>query len=397
MPGHIFLSYSRKDSDTMRRVCSDLRAAGLDLWTDENLQPGTPSWHISIEEALQNASAMVVILSPDAKLSEWVGREIQYAETQNKRIFPVLARGDERSSVPITLIGTQRVNIEDNYDAGIQELIAALRAYSSPVAAPMMSQPAYKPDVNEARLNPFNFFDHLMLLWWLFFQPEALAAHRLHSTDRPVRQTGAWLSGSIAWVPFMVPALGLVVGTVQFPTTTSQVVSTLLLAGVLGLLSWLVTGWFGWRDDPRLGLILMVIVGGFTFLLLLIGDRAGGIRFTASNPAATNAFLLTTSVSLGIAAGITFRLANAASGALAGILIASIAYLTLSKTQPGVGGSLSGLMMVVVAFLVSAVIERHFVTGRRFWLSLVVSLILIANLVGMIWLYLLGGWSVLGG
>ncbi len=397
MPPYIFLSYSRKDSDTMRQVCTDLRAAGLDVWTDESLQPGTPSWHITIENALQNATAMVVILSPDAKLSEWVGREIQYAETQNKRIFPVLARGDERTSVPISLIGTQRVNIEDDYDTGIQELITALRAYGSPEVVQKQTPPVDTTVVTGVKLNPFNFFDHLTLLWWLFFKPEALAAHRLHSTDRPVRQTGAWLSGTIAWVSFMIPALGLVVGTVQFPTTTSQIVSTLLLAGVLGLISWLVTGWFGWRDDPRLGLILMVIVGGCAFLLLLIGDRAGGIRFTASSDAATNAFLLTTSVSLGIAAGITFRLANAASGALAGILIASIAYLTLSKTQPGVGGSLSGLMMVAVAFLVSAVIERHFTTGRRSWLSLMVSLILIANLVGMIWLYLLGGWSVLGG
>jgi hypothetical protein len=397
MTGHIFVSYSRKDSGMMHRVCNDLRAAGFDIWTDDSLQPGTPSWHISIEEALQNASSMVVILSPDAKQSEWVGREIQYAETQNKRIFPVLARGDERESVPISLIGTQRVNIQDHYHTGIQELIAALRVYGSPEVIPMPTSPPHKTVAAGAELNPFNFFDHLMLMWWLFFKPEALAAHGLRASDRSVRQTGAWLASSIVWLPFLAPALGMIIGTVRLPTATSQAALALLIAGFFGLICWLVSGWFGWRDNPRLGLVLMVIVGGFAFLLLVIGAKWGGIRLTVSGAATTNAFLLTTGVSLGIAAGIAFRLANAASGALGGVLIASIAYLTLSNTQPGVGGGLTGLMMVAVTFLVSAVIEQHFATGRRSRLSILVSLIVVANTAVMAWLYLLGGWGVLGG
>lgn len=397
MPGHIFLSYSRKDSGIMRRVCADLRAAGFEVWTDESLQPGTPSWHVSIEEALQTASSMVVILSPDAKLSEWVGREIQYAETLNKRIFPVLARGDERTSVPISLIGTQRVNLNHDYDAGIRELMAALRAYVQPEAIPTPNPSHFETVNTPAELNPFNFFDHLMLLWWLFFRPESLVAHGLRSRDRQVRQTGAFLASDIVWVPFLAPALGMVIGTVQLPTATSQVALALLATGLLGLAAWLVTGWFGWRDDPRLGLALMVIVGVCTFLLFFVGAEWGGIQFTASGGATASVFLLTVGVSLGIAVGIALRLANAASGALAGILIAAIAYLALSQTQPGVVGGLTGLVTVAVTFIVSATIEWHFTTGRRSWLSLLVSLIVIANAVAMIWLYFLGGWSVVGG
>lgn len=396
-PQHIFLSYSRKDSDVMRHVCADLRAAGLTVWTDETLQPGTPSWQIEIENALGNASAMVVILSPDARLSEWVGREIQYAETQNKRIFPVLARGDEREAVPIALIGTQRVNVSADYNAGIRELIAALRTYIQPTDVQTQHHPSIQSVAAGMELNPFNLFDHLMLLWWLLFQPKALAAHGLRASDTPVRQTGAWLSSSFVWLPFLAPALGVVIGTVQLSTATPELALALLLAGLLGLAAWLVTGWLGWRDDPRLGLALMLIIGVFAFLLFTLAAEWGGARFTAGGGATAGAFLLTIGVSIAIAAGIAFRLATTTSGALAGILIAGIAYMTLSQTRIGVGGGLIGLVTVVVTFLVSLSIEQHFATGKRSWLSILVSLIVIANTAGMIWLYFLGGWQVLRG
>ena len=40
----LFLSYSRKDSAAMRQVRELLRGAGLAVWTDEGLEPGTQSW-----------------------------------------------------------------------------------------------------------------------------------------------------------------------------------------------------------------------------------------------------------------------------------------------------------------------------------------------------------------
>ena len=38
--GTIFLSYSRKDIDTMQRIKQMLRGAGVSVWTDENLGAG---------------------------------------------------------------------------------------------------------------------------------------------------------------------------------------------------------------------------------------------------------------------------------------------------------------------------------------------------------------------
>lgn len=40
----IFLSYSRTDTKTMQKVKQTLLDTGFSIWTDEGIEPGTPSW-----------------------------------------------------------------------------------------------------------------------------------------------------------------------------------------------------------------------------------------------------------------------------------------------------------------------------------------------------------------
>jgi hypothetical protein len=116
-PCDIFLSYSRKDRETMLRIRTDLRVSNISVWTDENLTPGTPLWRQAIENAIENACCIVIILSPDAKQSPWVQRELDYATTQDKPIIPLLVRGDERNAIPLTLISAQWADLRENYEA----------------------------------------------------------------------------------------------------------------------------------------------------------------------------------------------------------------------------------------------------------------------------------------
>jgi hypothetical protein len=126
----VFLSYSRRNAEVMRRVRADLRAAGLNVWTDDNLQPGTPSWKVAIETAIQQSRSVVVIMSPDAKKSEWVERELNAAKTLSVPIFPILAKGDSKTAVPFMLNGYQFVDIrkEDGYRAAMLKLTNAVKA-----------------------------------------------------------------------------------------------------------------------------------------------------------------------------------------------------------------------------------------------------------------------------
>ncbi|MDX2136686.1 MAG: TIR domain-containing protein [Chloroflexota bacterium] len=126
----VFLSYSRRNAEVMRRVRADLRAAGLNVWTDDNLQPGTPSWKVAIETAIQQSRSVVVIMSPDAKKSEWVERELNAAKTLNVPIFPILAKGESKNAVPFMLNGYQFVDIrkEDGYRAAMLKLTNAVKS-----------------------------------------------------------------------------------------------------------------------------------------------------------------------------------------------------------------------------------------------------------------------------
>jgi formylglycine-generating enzyme required for sulfatase activity len=127
---YIFMSYSRRDDAVMRRIVAFLRERGIKVWVDnEELIPGTPVWEKEIEIAVQGASAVVVVLSPDSKDSEWVRREISLADQYERRVFPVLVRGDEKTSVSLRLIGRQYVDIRSNEEAGLNYVSATLLRY----------------------------------------------------------------------------------------------------------------------------------------------------------------------------------------------------------------------------------------------------------------------------
>lgn len=128
--GHVFMSYSRRDENVMRRIAAFLRKKGINVWLDnEKLIPGTPIWEEEIEKAIKGALAIVVVLSPDSKESEWVRREISMADQNRKRIFPVLVRGDEDTSITLRLITRQYVDLRENEGLGLTSLHSALSEY----------------------------------------------------------------------------------------------------------------------------------------------------------------------------------------------------------------------------------------------------------------------------
>ena len=124
---HVFLSYSRRDAETMHRVRDDLRAEGLIVWTDETgLEPGTPSWTKAIQQAIRVAGCMVVLLSPDAAESDWVDRETASAEELKLRIFPVLIRGEPQNAVPLRLKTHHRIDARRDLDGAIRQLVESV-------------------------------------------------------------------------------------------------------------------------------------------------------------------------------------------------------------------------------------------------------------------------------
>lgn len=158
---HIFLSYSHKDSAIMQRIRADLHRANLQVWTDEGIEPGTPSWQKAIEVAILGSCTLVCILSPDAAKSEWVREELNFARTHGKPVLLMMARGDERVSVPFGYSTSQWVDIRqrESYAENVKRLIVSIqkRFKDVPMEDPpemiLPPQPAHLGRMQTERLN----------------------------------------------------------------------------------------------------------------------------------------------------------------------------------------------------------------------------------------------------
>lgn len=78
---HVFISYKREEVAEARRVRQALRAEKMTVWWDENLQAGQ-KWVAAIDEALVEASAVVVLWSRASSESEWVKHEASIAKSR---------------------------------------------------------------------------------------------------------------------------------------------------------------------------------------------------------------------------------------------------------------------------------------------------------------------------
>jgi len=153
---YFFISYSREDASQQRRVVAELRQRGINVWVDiENLIPGSPTWEREIERSIRGAAGFIVLLSPESNNSEWVRREISFAEGNKKRIFPVLIHGNENDSVPLRLSSHQRVDIHRNMDKGMDELASALNNFLGVTAVSKSIKQKKTLDIKPADLKKF--------------------------------------------------------------------------------------------------------------------------------------------------------------------------------------------------------------------------------------------------
>lgn len=108
-PAHLFISYSRRDGDYAKYLRQHLLDSGLPVWLDDAIEHGE-QWFAQIHTAIQNAAAVLVIMSPTAEASEWVHKEILLAKRYQKPIFPLLLSGSE---FPL-LIDIQYADVRDS-------------------------------------------------------------------------------------------------------------------------------------------------------------------------------------------------------------------------------------------------------------------------------------------
>lgn len=119
---HVFISYSRGDGDYVADLVVRLHAEGLTVWTDRGVRVGT-QWVREIERQIIDCAAFVPVMSERSNDANWVDREIDLAEDQNKPIAPVLLSGRP-------FFRLRHLQYEDVRDRSMpsEEFIAGLRS-----------------------------------------------------------------------------------------------------------------------------------------------------------------------------------------------------------------------------------------------------------------------------
>jgi hypothetical protein len=120
----VFISYSRKDIGFARRLAGDLEKAGYDVWWDLTDLRGGDDWPRVIPAAIEASQFVIVVLSPNSAISDWVEKEYTQALGLRKKLIPVML---ERSNVPFALNTINYVDFtSDDYAASFNNLLSAL-------------------------------------------------------------------------------------------------------------------------------------------------------------------------------------------------------------------------------------------------------------------------------
>lgn len=88
-----FICHSEKDGDFAELLAMKLRQAGYAVWLDSERLGAGEDWRMEIERAIRSCRAMILIMSPSARKSEYVSYEWAFGLGAGVRIIPiVLAR-----------------------------------------------------------------------------------------------------------------------------------------------------------------------------------------------------------------------------------------------------------------------------------------------------------------
>jgi hypothetical protein len=120
----IFISYSRKDIDFVRKLAGDLESAGYDVWWDITDLQGGDDWVRTIPQAISSSQYFIVVLTPNSVESEWVRKEYTQALSLQKKIVPILLAPSE---IPFALNTINFVNFANGeYADNFKKLLPPL-------------------------------------------------------------------------------------------------------------------------------------------------------------------------------------------------------------------------------------------------------------------------------
>lgn len=89
---HIFISYRHDDVDFAENVKHRVEKAGFDVWMDSDKLNAGEDWREGIDQGIKTAAALIVVMTPEAKASEYVTYEWAFAWGAGVPVIPIMLR-----------------------------------------------------------------------------------------------------------------------------------------------------------------------------------------------------------------------------------------------------------------------------------------------------------------
>jgi hypothetical protein len=121
---HIFISYSRQDSQVADKIVDALDSLGLPVWIDRReIMPGD-SWIERVDQALSNSNYVLVLFSHKARESSNVSIEWQSALARQTTLIPILL---ENGAIPSLLQSIVYIDFASDISKGLESLQSFFR------------------------------------------------------------------------------------------------------------------------------------------------------------------------------------------------------------------------------------------------------------------------------
>lgn len=121
----VFISYSRRDADFAEVLRLRLREAGFDSWIDlEGLLAGK-EWCQEIDQAIRDSTALILILTPVSRASDYVAYEWAFALGAGVEVIPLLLTATD---LPPRLAALQHLDFREHASRPWPNLLSALQA-----------------------------------------------------------------------------------------------------------------------------------------------------------------------------------------------------------------------------------------------------------------------------
>ncbi|NOG51833.1 MAG: toll/interleukin-1 receptor domain-containing protein [Chloroflexi bacterium] len=134
-----FISYSRRNTNFAERLARDLNDAGVEVWIDFRQIHAGERWKDEIRRGVERSEVIVIVLSPDSVVSEWVQFEINYGREKNKVLLPIMVvdcYAELRANESLAwLLDVHFIKFEGRYEQGFPGCSRRCRASARSVCS----------------------------------------------------------------------------------------------------------------------------------------------------------------------------------------------------------------------------------------------------------------------